>query len=61
MVTHDVEEALCVSQRFYVMAGRPGQVVDVINVPFGRARSTQVKRSPMFLDLGDEIQDLFRA
>jgi NitT/TauT family transport system ATP-binding protein len=60
MVTHDVEEALFLSQRVYVMHGRPGRVVEVVDVPFGRSRSTQVKRSPMFLDLRDEIQELFR-
>jgi NitT/TauT family transport system ATP-binding protein len=60
MVTHDVEEALFLSQRLYVMHGRPGKVVEVVDVPFGRTRSTQVKRSPKFLDLRDEIQELFR-
>jgi NitT/TauT family transport system ATP-binding protein len=60
MVTHDVEEALFLSQRLYVMHGRPGRVVEVVEVPFGRTRSTQVKRSPKFLDLRDEIQELFR-
>jgi NitT/TauT family transport system ATP-binding protein len=60
MVTHDVEEALFVSQRVYVMHGRPGRVVEIVDVPFGRSRSTQVKRSPKFLDLRDEIQELFR-
>ncbi len=60
MVTHDVEEALFLSQRLYVMHGRPGRVVEVVEVPFGRSRSTQVKRSPKFLDLRDEIQELFR-
>jgi ABC-type nitrate/sulfonate/bicarbonate transport system ATPase subunit len=60
MVTHDVEEALFLSQRLYVMHGRPGRVVEVVDVPFGRSRSTQVKRSPKFLDLRDEIQELFR-
>jgi NitT/TauT family transport system ATP-binding protein len=60
MVTHDVEEALFLSQRLYVMHGRPGRVVEVVDVPFGRNRSTQVKRSPKFLDLRDEIQELFR-
>ena len=60
MVTHDVEEALFLSQRVYVMHGRPGRVAEVVDVPFGRSRSTQVKRSPKFLDLRDEIQELFR-
>jgi NitT/TauT family transport system ATP-binding protein len=57
MVTHDVEEALYVSQRVYVMAGRPGRVVDVVDVPFGTSRGPSVKRSPIFLDLRDQVQD----
>ncbi|MGH9021910.1 MAG: ABC transporter ATP-binding protein [Acidimicrobiia bacterium] len=60
MVTHDVEEALFLAQRIYVMHGRPGQIVEVVDVPFGKSRNTQVKRSAQFLDLLDEIQDLFR-
>ena len=60
MVTHDVEEALFLSQRVYVMHGRPGRVVEIVDVPFGRSRSIGVKRAPKFLDLRDEIQELFR-
>jgi NitT/TauT family transport system ATP-binding protein len=57
MVTHDVEESLYVSSRVYVMSGRPGRVVDVVDVPFGTNRGPSIKRSPLFLDLRDQIQD----
>ena len=58
MVTHDVEEAIYLSQRIYVLRSRPGQVATVIDVPFGRDRGPTVKRDPRFLDLRDEIEHL---
>ncbi len=58
MVTHDVEEAIYLSQRIYVLSSRPGRVQSVIEVPFGPGRSPATKRDPRFLDLRDEIEDL---
>lgn len=58
MVTHDVEEAIYLSQRIYVLTSRPGRVASVIDVPFGRDRGPTVKRDPRFLDLRDEIEHL---
>jgi len=58
MVTHDVEEAIYLSSRVYVMAARPGRIAEVVHVPFGRHRGPAVKRDPRFLDLRDELADL---
>ena len=58
MVTHDVEEAVYLSSRIYVLSPRPGRVTEVIDVPFDRHRGPQVKRDPRFLDLRDELSDL---
>jgi NitT/TauT family transport system ATP-binding protein len=58
MVTHDVEEAVYLSSRIYVLAARPGRVAEVVDVPFGRDRGPVVKRDPRFLDLRDELGDL---
>lgn len=60
MVTHDVEEAVYLSNRVYVMAARPGRIVEVVDVPFGADRGPLVKRDPRFLDLRDELGDLIR-
>jgi NitT/TauT family transport system ATP-binding protein len=57
MVTHDVEEAVYLSQRIYVMSARPGRIAEEVVVPFGRQRGPQVKRDPRFLDLRDELAD----
>jgi NitT/TauT family transport system ATP-binding protein len=38
-VTHDVEEALLMSDRICIMSNRPGRIVEDIQVPFERPRS----------------------
>jgi len=58
MVTHDVSEAIYLSQRVYVFASRPGRVAEEITVPFGASRGPRVLRDPRFLDLREEIEDL---
>ncbi|HEV7722079.1 MAG TPA: ABC transporter ATP-binding protein [Iamia sp.] len=57
MVTHDVAEAVYLSQRVYVLSARPGRVAEEVTVPFGVARGPAVKRDIRFLDLQDEIED----
>jgi NitT/TauT family transport system ATP-binding protein len=61
MVTHDVPEAIYLSQRIYVMSPRPGRVTTIIDVPFGTVRGPSVKRDPRFLDLVDEIEELLQT
>ena len=58
MVTHDVEEAVYLSSRVYVMSPRPGRMAEEVVVPFGRGRGAAIKRDPRFLDLRDELADL---
>jgi len=61
MVTHDVEEALFLSQRIYVLASHPGRVKREVEVPFGADRDPTIRRAPQFLDMRDEIQGLLLA
>ncbi|MET0901964.1 MAG: ABC transporter ATP-binding protein [Acidimicrobiales bacterium] len=58
MVTHDVTEAVYLSQRIYVLATRPGRVADEVHVPFGPDRGPRIQRDPRFLAIRDEIEDL---
>ncbi len=61
MVTHDVEEALFLAQRIYVLRSHPGRIRTEITVPFGAERSQSMRRDEKFLDLRDEIHGLLLA
>jgi NitT/TauT family transport system ATP-binding protein len=60
MVTHDVGEAVYLSERVVLLSSRPGRVTEVVDVPFGRSRGPEIRRDPRFLALEDEIGDLLR-
>ena len=58
MVTHDVGEAVYLSERVVVMSNRPGRVAEVVDVPFGRVRGPELRRDERFMALEDEVDDL---
>jgi NitT/TauT family transport system ATP-binding protein len=61
MVTHDVGEAVYLSERVAVMQPAPGRVVELVDVPFGRSRGPELRRDPRFVALEDELDDLLRV
>ncbi|MGF1603091.1 MAG: ABC transporter ATP-binding protein [Thermosynechococcaceae cyanobacterium] len=61
MITHDVGEAVFLSQRIYVLTARPGMVQREIVVDLPLDRTYLVKREAKFQQYQDEIMDLLRA
>jgi ABC-type nitrate/sulfonate/bicarbonate transport system ATPase subunit len=59
-VTHDIEEAIFLSDRIYVMSARPGRIKAEIAVPLARPRSLQATSDPAFVALKREIFELIR-
>src|SRR5690606_3571504 len=57
-VTHDIEEALYLSDRVLVMAAGPGRMIADIDVPFARPRDEDVRSDPEFVRLKREIWEL---
>ncbi len=59
MITHDVEEAVFLSNRIYALGARPGTVRKEmsINLP---DRNLSIKRHTKFHDYRDELMDLMR-
>ena len=55
LVTHDVEEALFLSDRVYVMTGRPGRMHDEIDVNFVRPRTVQLSTDPQFVTMKSRL------
>jgi ABC-type nitrate/sulfonate/bicarbonate transport system ATPase subunit len=60
MVTHDVGEAVYLSQQVVVLTSRPGRVAEVVEVPYGRSRGPDIRRDQRFVAIEDEIDDLLR-
>jgi len=51
LVTHDVDEAIYLSDRIYVMTARPGRIKLVAGVELPRPRSLDVVTEPYFVAL----------
>jgi NitT/TauT family transport system ATP-binding protein len=61
MITHDVGEAVFLSQRVYVMTARPGTIQQEVNIGLGRDRAYEIRRTPDFYHYCEEITDLLRG
>ncbi|MBN1566321.1 MAG: ABC transporter ATP-binding protein [Acidobacteria bacterium] len=59
-VTHDVEEALLLSDRILVLSAQPGTVVGEVHVPLPRPRSAETSLTEEFLQLKRRIVHLLR-
>ena len=60
-VTHSIEEAIYLADRILVLSARPARVQQTIDVPFPRPRSEDVKTSPEFLEIRQEIWERLKT
>ncbi len=54
-ITHDIKEAIYLSDRVIVFTRRPGRVKNELEIKLSRPRDLRVKRDPQFLTYEDEI------
>lgn len=59
-VTHDIDEAIFLSDRIYVMTARPGRIKAEIAVDLPRPRTPDQMNSPAFLALVQRLKGLIR-
>jgi NitT/TauT family transport system ATP-binding protein len=59
-VTHDIDEALFLSDKVYVMSARPGRIQSEVPVPIARPRAIEVTTSDSFNAMKREILHLIR-
>lgn len=57
-VTHDIEEAIFLSDRIFLMNNNPSTIKQVINVSFPRPRNKKLRYSREFVKLKEQLSDL---
>jgi ABC-type nitrate/sulfonate/bicarbonate transport system ATPase subunit len=55
MVTHDVEEAIFLSQRIYVMGSHPGCIKEEVSIKLPEHRDLDLKLDPQFIQIKRHI------
>ena len=60
-ITHDVEEAVYMSDRVAVMSNRPGRIKEVIGIDLERPRHYDMVATPRFQQLHRAVLDSIRA
>jgi len=60
-VTHDVDEAIYLADRIFVLSARPGTIVEDIPVPFGRPRSPEIRQETAFHEMQQHVLASLRS
>lgn len=61
MITHDVEEAVFLSQRLYILSSRPGTIVKEMTMDLPSDRTYHTKRHSTFQDCKETVLELLRG
>jgi len=59
-VTHDVEEAIYLADRIFIMSAHPGTIIEDVQVPFDRPRDLSLKQRNEFHELQNYVLSRLR-
>lgn len=54
-ITHDIDEAILLSDRIYILGGKPGRIIDEIRIEESKPRSNEFQLSERFLSYKKRI------
>ena len=57
-ITHDIDEAVFLANKIYVMSARPGRVIKEVSVYLPHKRSLELKDSAEFIQIRRKINDI---
>lgn len=58
LITHQIDEAVFLSDRVIIFSARPGQILEEIVIDLPRPRTIEIKRTQAFVNLVDRIWKL---
>jgi NitT/TauT family transport system ATP-binding protein len=56
LVTHSISEAVILSDKVVVMTPRPGRIKEVMDVDFGRGRTSEIRLNPRFVQYEQHLR-----
>jgi len=59
-ITHDLDEAVFLSDRVLVMSSRPGKILEDVHVDLPRPRTSEVRGSEAFIETSSHLYSYFR-
>lgn len=59
LVTHDIDEAIFLSDRIIVLGGKPASIVNVLNINFLHPRELGIKMTNKFTEYKNEIKNSY--
>lgn len=59
-ITHDIDEAIFLSDRIFVMTARPGRIKQEVVVPLPRPRTSAMEGHPTYMSLKSKLRELIR-
>lgn len=60
-ITHDLDEAVFLSDRVVVLSPRPGQIADDIEIDLERPRSDETRGTERFIELSADLHQHFKS
>ncbi len=62
LVTHDIDEAVYLSDRVVVLGGQPATVLEVVDVPLGAVRDqVDTRATPVYAELRSEVMRMIQT
>ena len=59
-ITHDIDEAIFLSDRIFVLTARPGRIKQEVVVPLPRPRTAAMEGHPAYMSLKSRLRELIR-